>query len=89
MTDTGVSMFIGASYGDHYTTPSPNLLQVIIAQVNGKGSVPKLSSKAKEVTLDATHVQSLSSPDVIYILSPLCCVYASTHIMTMFVVACH
>ena len=39
MTDTSVSMFIGASYGDHYTTPFPNLLQGIyfIAQVNGKG----------------------------------------------------
>ena len=45
--------------GYHYVTPSLNLLQVLCPQVNGKGSVPKLSPKAERVKLETALVQPL------------------------------
>ena len=75
-------MFITASCGDHYITTSPNLLQVLCAHVNGKGSVPKLNPKAERVQLETDLVRPLQDCAVT-IRAHLSVVYCVTNACTV------
>ena len=57
--NTSTTLCSSVPLGDHYITPSPDLLQVLLAHVNGKGSVPKLRPKAERVKLETALVQPL------------------------------